>query len=102
MGPFGPDDPAQGLAVQHGYAVPAMGHLHGRGVFVAVHCDDFHAQTLKLQGHFLAQFARAEHEHSGGRRRKRSSDTDHHTPRFSGYGPLVFRAAFLDQRQLAS
>ena len=71
MRALGLDDAAQGLRVGHGDDVAAVRHLHGRCVRIAVDGDHLGAQALQLDGHFLAQLARAQQHdpHGGGGKR---------------------------------
>jgi hypothetical protein len=34
-----------------------ISHLHGRGIGIGIHGDDFHSVTLQLDNDFLAQLA---------------------------------------------
>ena len=43
-----------------------MGHLHGGRVVIAISGNYFDAITLKLNGDFFAQFARAQQQYLGG------------------------------------
>ena len=60
------DDGAQRLAVEHGQGVAAVRDLHGRRVGIAVDDDDLDAESLQLDGDFLAQFAAAAEQHARG------------------------------------
>jgi len=71
---LGHDEAVQHLGVGHGDDVAAVRHLHGRGVGVAVHRDHLGAQTLQLDGHLLAQLARAEQHDARGVVGKRRAD----------------------------
>ncbi|MNV64700.1 hypothetical protein D3C71_1573560 [compost metagenome] len=71
------DQRLQRRRVKHVQHMAAMGDLHGRRVGVAVGGDHFHAKTLQLDGHFLAQFARAEQQDAGGGRGQRGTEGDH-------------------------
>jgi len=67
--------PFSTLGVGHGDDVAAVRHLHGRGVGVAVDRDHLGAEALQFDGHFLAQFARAEQHDAGGRVGEGGADT---------------------------
>ena len=57
---------AQGRAVGHVDDMGAVRHLMAGRIGVAIHRDDFHAQALQGDDHFLAQFAAAEQHDAGG------------------------------------
>ncbi len=71
------DEGAQSLGIGHLNRAGMVRHLLPRRVVVAVHRDGFHAQALQRDEHFLAQFARAEQHHAGGRRGKRGAKGRH-------------------------
>jgi hypothetical protein len=71
------DQRADRGAVEHVEHVAAMRDLHGRRMRIAIGGDDFHAEALQLQRHFLAEFARAEQEHARGMRGQRSAERRH-------------------------
>ena len=60
------DELAQGGAIGHRDDVGAMGDLVARGIGVAVDGDDFDAQSLQGDDHFLAEFAGAEQHDAQG------------------------------------
>ena len=59
------DDGPQCCAVEHVDHMMAVRNLHGWRVGVAVHRDDFHAQTLKLDDQLFAEFTRTTKQHAG-------------------------------------
>ena len=63
--------------VQHVQHVRTMRHLHRRRVRVAVGGNDFHAQALQLDGHFLAQFPGSQQQDAGGGRGQWGSKSGH-------------------------
>ena len=72
------DHGAECRTVEHRQDVAAVCDLHGGRVGVAVARDDLAPQPLELDGHLLAQFARAEQEDTGGGRAEWG--TDRHGP----------------------
>jgi hypothetical protein len=75
MRPFLLDDGAQAGRVGHRDDVRTMRHLHARRVSIAIDGNDFDAESLKGDDHFLAEFAGAKQHDAGGRRAERGSDT---------------------------
>ncbi|MNK56792.1 hypothetical protein D3C87_758390 [compost metagenome] len=71
---LGHDQAVQHLGVGHRNDVAAVRHLHGRGVGIAVDGDHLGAQALQLDGHLLAQLARAEQHDARGVVGKRRAD----------------------------
>lgn len=71
------DQRTQGHRVEHVDHVRAVRDLHGRRIGIAVSGDHFHAQPLQLDGHLLAEFARAQQQHTGGGGGQRSSKLGH-------------------------
>ena len=74
MWPLLLDQRPQRLAVRHVDDMGAMGHLMAGRVGIAIHRDNFHAQALQGDDHFLAQFAAAEQHDPSSRGAERSTD----------------------------
>ena len=67
MGHLGRDHAREDVGIGHRDDVTAVGHLHGRGIGVAVDGDDLDAQPLQLDGNLLAELTGAEeHDADGG------------------------------------
>lgn len=71
------DQRPQGLRVEHVQHVRTMRHLHGRCVGIPIGGNHFHPEALQLDGDLLAQFARAQQQHTGGGRRQRRDESGH-------------------------
>jgi len=71
------DHLAERRRVQHVDGVTAVRHLHRRSVVITVDRDDFDAEALHFDDHFLAQFARTEHQHLDRALRQSSSQFRH-------------------------
>jgi hypothetical protein len=68
------DQRRQGGAVEHVDHVAAVRHLHRRRTGIAVHGDHLDPEALRLDGHFLAEFAGAEQQQAGGAGGARGSE----------------------------
>ena len=77
VGFFHFDEAAQGLAIKHGDDVAAVSDLHGGGIGVAVHGDDFAAEALEFDDDFFAELAGAEEHDFGCGGGKRGADAGH-------------------------
>ncbi len=80
--PLGHDDPVQHLGIGHRDDVAAVRHLHGRGIGIAIHRHHLDPQALQLDGHLLAQLARAQKHDADGGVGKRGAETH-------GWAPVI-------------